>query len=592
MSRDGSGNFSAGTITGATGLVATTGGLTVSAGGATIAGTTTLSSLGTGVVHSNALGMLSSSLIVDADISASAAIARSKIAAGSPNHVVINDGSGNLSSEANLAVSRGGTGLGALTSGQLLVGAGTSPVTFQAFASSNTPSTIVLRDGSGNFSAGTITANLIGAASNNVLKAGDTMTGALIMNAQNQVRFADADSSNYVAIQSPVTLSSNYTLTLPTTTGTPNQVLTTDGSGELSWSSVQAQNANLTALAALAGTGFVTQTGAGAFAERTILGTANQVIVTNGDGVAGNPILSLPQNINTGASPQFVGLNLSGLTASQAVVTDASKNLASLAYTSSNTPNTIVSRDGSGNFSAGTITGATGLVATTGGLTVSAGGATIAGTTTLSSLGTGVVHSNALGMLSSSLIVDADISASAAIARSKIAAGSPNHVVINDGSGNLSSEANLTVSRGGTGLGALTSGQLLVGAGTSPVTFQAFSSINTPNTIVLRDAGGDFAAGTITAEDGFVATSGGMTITGGAIINNGLTVRRDTTNAAFVVDVNGQSTVFAPLPAATASMLINGNTLVPSLIVRRDSSNAALTVESNGQVSIASPTGV
>jgi hypothetical protein len=37
-------------------------------------------------------------------------IVRSKIAAGSANHVVINDGSGNLSSEAQLALSRGGTG--------------------------------------------------------------------------------------------------------------------------------------------------------------------------------------------------------------------------------------------------------------------------------------------------------------------------------------------------------------------------------------------------------------------------------------------------------------------------------------------------
>src|SRR5205814_6991107 len=43
----------------------------------------------------------------------------------------------------------------------------------------NTASTIVSRDASGNFSAGTITASLTGSASNNVLKAGDTMTGAL-----------------------------------------------------------------------------------------------------------------------------------------------------------------------------------------------------------------------------------------------------------------------------------------------------------------------------------------------------------------------------------------------------------------------------
>src|SRR5208282_5036914 len=44
---------------------------------------------------------------------------------------------------------------------------------------------IVVRDASGNFSAGIITANLIGnvtgSASLNVLKAGDTMTGALTL---------------------------------------------------------------------------------------------------------------------------------------------------------------------------------------------------------------------------------------------------------------------------------------------------------------------------------------------------------------------------------------------------------------------------
>ena len=47
------------------------------------------------------------------------------------------------------------------------------------FASSNTPLYAVQRDSSGNFSAGTITANLTGSASLNVLKTGDTMTGSL-----------------------------------------------------------------------------------------------------------------------------------------------------------------------------------------------------------------------------------------------------------------------------------------------------------------------------------------------------------------------------------------------------------------------------
>ena len=47
-------------------------------------------------------------------------------------------------------------------------------------ASANTAGAIVARDASGNFTAGTITAALTGAASSNVLKAGDTMTGPLI----------------------------------------------------------------------------------------------------------------------------------------------------------------------------------------------------------------------------------------------------------------------------------------------------------------------------------------------------------------------------------------------------------------------------
>jgi len=50
------------------------------------------------------------------------------------------------------------------------------------------------------------------------------------------------------------------------------------------------------------------------FPARTITGTTNQVTVTNGDGVSGNPTLSLPQNIHTGASPTFAGLSLNNAT--------------------------------------------------------------------------------------------------------------------------------------------------------------------------------------------------------------------------------------------------------------------------------------
>lgn len=70
----------------------------------------------------------------------------------------------------------------------------------------------------------------------------------------------------------------------------------------------------LTALAAYNTNGLLTQTAADTFTGRTIAGTTNQVNVANGDGVSGNPTLSLPQDIHTGASPTFVRATLSQTT--------------------------------------------------------------------------------------------------------------------------------------------------------------------------------------------------------------------------------------------------------------------------------------
>ena len=89
----------------------------------------------------------------------------------------------------------------------------------------NTASTIVARDGSGNFSAGTITAALIGAASLNVLKSGDSMTGTLNMLTQNAIRFQDAAGGDYIGFVAPTTVPSSYTLTWPAATPTANQFL-------------------------------------------------------------------------------------------------------------------------------------------------------------------------------------------------------------------------------------------------------------------------------------------------------------------------------------------------------------------------------
>lgn len=51
-------------------------------------------------------------------------------------------------------------------------------------------------------------------------------------------KYYDTDGSNYVAFVSPGTVTSNITWTLPGADGTSGQVLSTNGSGTLSWSTV------------------------------------------------------------------------------------------------------------------------------------------------------------------------------------------------------------------------------------------------------------------------------------------------------------------------------------------------------------------
>jgi hypothetical protein len=73
--------------------------------------------------------------------------------------------------------------------------------------------------------------------------------------------FEDTDNgTNSVSIQSPASLAGSYTLTLPADDGTAGQVLSTDGSGTLSWVS---GSGTITSVAAGSGMSFTTATSGG-----------------------------------------------------------------------------------------------------------------------------------------------------------------------------------------------------------------------------------------------------------------------------------------------------------------------------------------
>lgn len=65
--------------------------------------------------------------------------------------------------------------------------------------------------------------------------AATTFSSNITMNAQSNVRFADADSSNYVALKAPTSVSANVTFLLPASDGSSGDVIQTDGSGNLSF---------------------------------------------------------------------------------------------------------------------------------------------------------------------------------------------------------------------------------------------------------------------------------------------------------------------------------------------------------------------
>jgi len=91
------------------------------------------------------------------------------------------------------------------------------------------------------------------------------------------------------------------TFTGRTITGPAAGITVTNGNG-VSGNPTLALANDLSALEGLGSTGLAARTATDTWAQRTITGTASQVTVTNGNGVSGNPTVSLPDSIVVGSA--------------------------------------------------------------------------------------------------------------------------------------------------------------------------------------------------------------------------------------------------------------------------------------------------
>ena len=204
--------------------------------------------------------------------------------------------------------------------------------------------------------------------------------------------------------------------------------------------------------------------------------------------------ITLGNNLNT-LTLNVSGTGLSGSTTyngSAAATFTVTSNA-----TSANTASTVVARDASGNFSAGTITASLSGTATQVSNSLTAGtglsGTAYNGSAAQTwSLAASGVTAGSYGSATAIPVLTID-------SYGRVTAASTSSITVGNGT--------LTMAVSGTGLsGSASFTANASGNSTFTVTSNA-TSANTASTIVARDANGDFTAGTVTAVDGFQATS-------------------------------------------------------------------------------------
>jgi len=189
-------------------------------------------------------------------------------------------------------------------------------------------------------------------------------------------------------------------------------------------------------------------------------------------------------------------------------------------------------------------------------LTTVNGSLTVAGaTTTLSALGLGVVHASLSGVLSSSLVVNADISGSAAISVSKLAGGTDAQILQTNSSTPewVTFSQDATVADSGVVTVVSAHGNFAVGGTltvTGASTFNGNASVTGSNT---------FSVGTgATTLGGSLAVTGTSTLTGALTANGGTSTTTLSTSGLATLasaSVTGNETVGGTLGVTGATTL-------------------------------------
>ncbi len=140
----------------------------------------------------------------------------------------------------DVPVADGGTGVGTLTDGGVLLGSGTGAITPMAVLAD---SEMIVGDGSGDpvAESGATLRTSIGVGTGDSPTFTAVTVGQADITAEGDLRLQDASGGQYVGLDAPATVSSSYTLTLPAAIGSVNQFLSINNTdGTLQWASASA----------------------------------------------------------------------------------------------------------------------------------------------------------------------------------------------------------------------------------------------------------------------------------------------------------------------------------------------------------------